>query len=149
MRHLRKFNESRDIPNSIEDILLDITDLGYLSRIEHILWTKVEGDSSRSDACVLTIYDKRSNEYKGMICIEEIIETLERLVSYLESEGYKLEDLSQRQLESIIQTNQKDAKSNQKFKISINDYVSTKFFTQDNKWYINSTSLSFDFKKQL
>ena len=70
-------------------------------------------------------------------------------MSYLESEGYKLEDLSQRQLESIIQTNQKDAKSNQKFKISINDYVSTKFFTQDNKWYINSTSLSFDFKKQL
>ena len=69
MRHLRKFNESRDLPNSIEDILLDITDLGYLSRIEHILWTKVEGDSSRSNACSLTIYDKRSNEYKGMIYI--------------------------------------------------------------------------------
>jgi hypothetical protein len=148
MRHLKKFNESKETPTSIEDILLDITDLGYLSRIEHIFWTKVEGDSGRNDVCLLAIYDKKSNDYKGMMCVDEIIDTIERLVSYLESEGYNLENICQQKLESIRQTSEKDANGDpQKFTIEIDKYNVMVFFTKNGKWYINSTSISFEFRK--
>jgi hypothetical protein len=151
MRHLRKFNEAKEIPNLIEDILLDITDLGYLSRIEYIFWTKVEGDHDRSDSFQITIYDKKSNSYDGMMYIEEIIDTIESLVSYLESEGYKLQNNSEKKLEFIRLTNKKDPSSCE-FKMqstNIDQYTSMQILSnkKDNKWYISSTSISFEFRK--
>ena len=77
MKHLRKFNESKELPLSIEDILLDITDLGYLSKVEHVLWTKVEGES-RNTSCKITIYNKKFDRRPGTIdgmCIDDILNT--------------------------------------------------------------------------
>jgi hypothetical protein len=84
MKYLKKIFESDKVidTNILGDILLEITDLGYLSHIENSWWS-----DDRSSSIVLTLYGKNQT---SSIYPDEIMDAIERLIDFLDGEGYRL-----------------------------------------------------------
>ncbi len=80
-----KYNEARSIvdSNNLGDILDDLVDLGYVCRVKSDWW------SDRSCLVEIWVYSMEgiSKEYQP-IYVTDFLPTIERLVSYLETEDY-------------------------------------------------------------
>lgn len=103
MKYLKTFNESKSMidTNILGDILQELTDLGYLSHVESSWWS-----DDRSNGISICIYGK--DEYdKNIGCDvayiypDEVMESVERIVDFLKSEGYEAEDYSKKAIEGI------------------------------------------------
>lgn len=103
MKHLKKFNESNLMldTNTLGEILQDITDLGYLSHVESSWWS----DDRRNGIHICIYgkdeYDKNFNCNVAYIYPDEVMEVIERLVEFLGSENYGLEESSKKSIEAI------------------------------------------------
>jgi hypothetical protein len=91
MKHLRKFNESGQMidTNNLSDILEDIIELGHTCHVQSDWW------SDRGCSIDIVIYGDRErictgrgNSSIGYIYVPDFLPTLQRLVSYLETEDY-------------------------------------------------------------
>ena len=84
------------------------------------------------------------------MCIDDILNTVEHLVEYLESEGYYQYD-DGKKLEAIKEVAQKDASEKQNIvsKLDNQGYIQSSigFFTQNGQWFINDISISFEFRR--
>lgn len=104
MKYLKKIFEANEMldTNILGDILQEITDLGYLSHVESSWWS----DDRHGNGISICIYgkdeyDKNFNCNVAYIYPDEIIEVVERLVDFLNGEGYKLEESSKKEIEVI------------------------------------------------
>jgi hypothetical protein len=103
MKFLKRFNESKYMfdTNELGDILQELTDIGYLSHVESSWWS-----DDRSSGINICIYGKREYDKKincNIDCIypNEVIPVVERLVGFLNTEGYRPEDSSVKTIEVI------------------------------------------------
>lgn len=94
MKYLKKIFENNKVidTNILGDILLEITDLGYLSHIESSWWS-----DDRTSSIVLTLYGKNGT----YIYPDEILDAIERIVEFLDGEGYTLFGNGEKVLEVI------------------------------------------------
>jgi len=151
MRYIKKFNENNSwvsiISEEISDILLEVTDLGYYCHIETSQWTNNRNNSVR--ICIYgkeeTIWDNGYRLKIGFLYPDEVLETIERLVSYLESIGYYLGDSNKKELETI--RNIKSLEKNKKeivIKLSLYSQIILVWDDKINNYKIQNTiSLSF------
>lgn len=88
---IRRFNESKSMldTNNINDILLDLRDMGYNYYIESVIWGN--DNSNRINICIYGRSVKVEDDMIDtidMIYYNEILEFVERINDYLKSEGY-------------------------------------------------------------
>lgn len=76
MKNIKSYNEAFNT-NTLEDILIDITDEGYT-------WDLVNTTKSNGTS-IVSIYINNTVEFD----IKKIKETAQRILKYLESDGYK------------------------------------------------------------
>ena len=104
MKHLRKFNESSQMidTNNLSDILEDIIELGNTCHVQSDWW------SDRGCSIDIVIYgDKerictgRGNSSIGYIYVPDFLPTLQRLVSYLETEEYSPDENTNKRIKII------------------------------------------------
>ena len=88
MKHLKTYNESyvisseNELENSIKDILLDLSDIGYeynLSFVNH---------KKRITLIDVVIINNKPKIFGEIALNNEIKEVIDRLSSYLDSEGF-------------------------------------------------------------
>ena len=158
MRYLKTYQlfESSEMldTNIISDLLQEITDMGYRSHVETSWWS----DDNKSNKIEITIYGK--TEYVKNIGKEhmdceidfvypgEVMDTVDRLVSYLKSEGYSLYDEYEKILNHIRKRESMVPAKSPRKKIKISEYSVLEFIWDDktNDWKITYT-LSLAFKK--
>jgi hypothetical protein len=87
--------------NILGDILQEITDLGYLSYVESLWWSDDRGNSIRITIYGKDEFDKKFNCNVAYIYPDEVIEVMERLVEFLSSENYSLEEGSRKSIDVI------------------------------------------------
>ena len=101
MKHLRKFNESSQMidTNNLSDILEDIIELGH---VQSDWW------SDRGCSIDIVIYGDRErictgrgNSSIGYIYVPDFLPTLQRLVSYLETEEYSPDENTNKRIKII------------------------------------------------
>ena len=103
MKHIKRYkifegNFMLDT-NILDDILQEITDLGYLSHVNSSWWSA----NDRSNGISVCIYGK--DEYDKIIGCEvayiypdEVMEVIERLIDFLGSKGYKPYDKDKKEI---------------------------------------------------
>lgn len=103
MKYLKKIFETNEMldTNILGDILQEVTDLGYLSHVESSWWS-----DDRGNGISICIYGKNEHDKEfdcdvAYIYPDEIIEVVERLVDFLNSEGYNLEESSKKTIDVI------------------------------------------------
>lgn len=103
MKYLKKIFESNLMldTNILGDILQEITDLGYLSHVESSWWSDDRGNGISICIYGKNEYDKDFGFDVAYIYPDEIMEVVERLVEFLNSEGYKLEESSKKTIDVI------------------------------------------------
>ena len=148
MKHLKKFNESKDMfdTNELGDILQELTDIGYLSHVESSWWSDDRGNGVSICIYGKHEYDKNFNCDVDYIYPNEVIPVVERLVIFLNSEGYHPEDYSTKTIE-VIKSRPTEKK---KREIDITTSRTSKVtFRWDDKIgeYKISGSLSLDFRQ--
>ncbi len=120
MKHIKSYKifESNFMldTNILGDILQEITDLGYLSHVESRWWSDDRGNSIRIIIYGKDEYDKKFNCNVAYIYPDEVIEVIERLVEFLSSENYSLEENSKKAIEVI--KNRPTEKTNDEIKTS-------------------------------
>ena len=83
MKYLKEFNESNILDiDIINDILLDVSDEGYESKVRS---TNVKTGGIFSKQIEIEIFNREKENF-----YEDVIETVERLKDYIESENYIL-----------------------------------------------------------
>jgi hypothetical protein len=87
--------------NILGDILKEITDLGYLSYVESNWWSDDRGNSIKIIIYGKDEFDKKFNCNVAYIYPDEVIEVMERLVEFLSSENYSLEEGSRKSIDVI------------------------------------------------
>lgn len=87
--------------NILGDILKEITDLGYLSYVESNWWSDDRGNSIKIIIYGKDEFDKKFNCNVAYIYPDEVIEVMERLVEFLSSENYLLEEGSRKSIDVI------------------------------------------------
>ena len=141
MKYLKKIFENNKVidTNILGDILLEITDLGYLSHIESSWWS-----DDRSSSIVLTLYGK-NRTYD--IYPDEIIDAIERLVEFLDGEGYTLFSNGEKILE-IIKNRPTEVQGVSKLleiPVDLYNKVGMKWDEKTNQ-YIVTTSIGLEFR---
>ena len=126
MKHLKRIFESKFMidTNYLGDMLQEISDIGYLSHVESNWWSDDRGNSIK-----ITIYGK-SGKAVGVshgvsgdyIYLDEAMEVIERLISYLNSEGYLLDQPSDKKIQVIKQ--RPTTKTESEIKIETSKYSS-------------------------
>jgi len=103
MKYLKKIFEGNSMldTNTLSDILQDITDLRYLSHVESSWWS--DYSPNRIKIC---IYGKKEWDDKfkcevAYIYPDDIMEVVERLIDFLESEKYTLEEGDKKEIDVI------------------------------------------------
>jgi len=91
MKHISKFNESRSMidTNNLSDILDELVEIGHVCHVQSDWWSDRKcsisivtyGDSER-------ICTGRGNSAIGYVYVPDFLPTLQRLISYLETEDY-------------------------------------------------------------
>lgn len=104
MKYLKRFNESSDNKVSyiynIRDILLDLDDLGYTTRVLPFNDWRTNISSSESDGISVEITNPSgfglfgSTKPKDDKNINECFETILRVIDYMKQEGYKPLDIN-------------------------------------------------------
>lgn len=81
--HIKSFNESKSMldSNNLNDILLDIKDMGYDYYVQTIYWSNDNGNR-----IVVTFYAPDDN---NTLYYKDIGEYIERIGDYLKTEGYE------------------------------------------------------------
>jgi hypothetical protein len=97
MKHLKKFNESGQMidTNNLNDILQDIIELGYTCHVESHWWSDSENTIS------IIIYGKSDRSILRFIDIQEILPEIERLIYYLSTEDYLMDDSSEKRIQTL------------------------------------------------
>lgn len=103
MKYLKRFNESKDMfdTNELGDILQELTDIGYLSHVESSWWSDDRGNGVSICIYGKPEYDKNFNCDVDYIYPNEVIPVVERVVSFLNAQGYHPEDYSTKTIEVI------------------------------------------------
>ena len=103
MKYLKKIFEDNSMldTNILGDILQEITDLGYLSHVESSWWSDDRGNGISICIYGKDEYDKLFNCNVAYIYPDEVVEVMERLVDFLNSEGYTLEATSKKTIDAI------------------------------------------------
>ena len=148
MKHLKRIFEGKTMidTNNLGDILQEITDLGYLSHVESSWWSQDDRKNSIG-ICIYgkNEYDKQFNCEVDYIYPDEVIEVIERLIDYLELEGYSLGVDDKKELESIKE--RPTTKTKDELKISISKYNAVTLRWDDKtKGYKVCYSLSLEFR---
>ena len=103
MKYLKKIFEANEMldTNILGDILQEVTDLGYLSHVESSWWS--DDTTNGISICIYgkNEHDKDFNCDVAYIYPDEIMEVVERLVDFLNGEGYNLEESSKKTIEVI------------------------------------------------
>ncbi len=123
MKHLKRIFEGKSMidTNNVGDILQEITDLGYLSHVESSWWSRDDrGNTIRICIYGKSEYDKKFNCNVDYIYPNEIIEVVERLISYLGSEGFSLGEDNKKEIESIKE--RPTTKTKDELKLSVSRY---------------------------
>ena len=104
MKHLRKFNESRTMidTNNLSDILDELVEIGHVCHVQSDWWSDREcsiniviyGDRER-------ICTGRGNSSIGYVYVPDFLPTLQRLVSYLETEDYSPDENTNKRIKII------------------------------------------------
>ena len=91
MRYIRKYNESRTMidTNNLSDILGDLVEIGHVCHVQSDWWSDKEcsiniviyGDRER-------ICNGRGSSEIGYVYVPDFLPTLQRLISYLETEDF-------------------------------------------------------------
>lgn len=153
MKYLKKIFESNLMldTNDIGDILQEISDLGYLSNVESNWWSDDSGN--RISICIYgkKEYDKKFNCEVAYIYPDDIMEVVERLVDFLGTENYVLEEDSKKTIEAIknrpIEPVKKGFIKNFEIKLPISKMRAVNMRWDENKEvYKISYSLSISFR---
>jgi hypothetical protein len=122
MKYLKKIFEGKSMldTNNLGDILLEITDLGYLSHVESGWWSDDRGNDIRITIYGKDEYDKQFNCEVAYIYSDDIMEVIERLIRYLGDEGYSLDTNHKKEIEVI--KNRPTTKTKDEIKISISKF---------------------------
>lgn len=82
---LKNFNESKSMldSNNLNDILIDLSDIGYEYYIQTIYWSNRNGNRIN-----ITFYGPESNK-SNMLYYDDLGEYIERINNYLNGEGYE------------------------------------------------------------
>ena len=149
MKYLKKIFENNKVidTNILGDILLEITDLGYLSHIGSSWWS-----DDRSSSIVLTLYGKDTKapttsftNSTSDIYPDEIMDAIERIVEFLDGEGYRLFGNGEEILEII--KNRPTEVQGKLLKIPVgHNKVDMKWDEKTNQ-YIVTTSIGLEFRQ--
>ena len=103
MKHLKNIFEANTMldTNTLGDILQEITDLGYLSHVESSWWSDDRGNGISICIYGKEEYDKTFGCNVSYIYPDEVMDVMERLVDFLNSEGYNLEESSKKTIDAI------------------------------------------------
>jgi hypothetical protein len=103
MKYLKKIFESNLMldTNILGDILQEITDLGYLSHVESGWWSDDRGNDISVCIYGKDEYDKQFDCDVAYIYPDEVMEVVDRLVDYLASEKYILDESCKKEIEII------------------------------------------------
>ena len=103
MKYLKKIFEANTMldTNTLGDILQEITDLGYLSHVESSWWSDDRGNGISICIYGKDEYDKAFGCNVSYIYPNEVMDVMERLVDFLNSEGYNLEESSKKTIDAI------------------------------------------------
>ena len=141
MKHLRKFNESGQMidTNNLNDILEDIIELGYKCHVESHWW------SDRENSISLIMYGK---DDKRFIDIQEVLPELERLISYLSTEDYLMDDTSEKRIQTFRDVPSEKTKQNIMISISNMSKIDLVWNKELNKYEMEG-SLSLYFREKI
>jgi len=149
MKYLNSYKlfESKSMldSNIISDIMVDIIDLGYNCHVETDWWSE-EGRNG-INICIYGIdeYDKKIGCDVGYIYPDDVLETIERLVDYLKSEGYDLDEIGKKEVELIkncgtgskLHLDREWPKNRDvKKRTGTNSQVTFRFDEEKNKWKV-------------
>lgn len=103
MKYLKKLFEANQMldTNILGDILQEITDLGYLSHVESSWWSDDRGNGISICIYGKDEWDKEFGCNVAYVYPDEVMEVVERLVEFLNGEGYTLEESSKKEIEVI------------------------------------------------
>lgn len=148
MKHLKRIFEEKTMidTNNLGDILLEITDLGYLSHVKSSWWSQDDSGNSIS-ICIYgkDEYDKKFNCEVAYIYPDEVIEVIERLIDYLELEGYSVSLDNKKEVEAIKKRPTTKTKDELKIGISKNNSVTLRWDDKTNGYKV-PYSLSLEFR---
>jgi hypothetical protein len=141
MKHLRKFNESGQMidTNNLNDILEDIIELGYKCHVESHWW------SDRENSISLIMYGKDDRRF---IDIQEVLPELERLISYLSTEDYLMDDTSEKRIQIFGDVPSEKTKQNIMISISNMSKIDLVWNKELNKYEMEG-SLSLYFREKI
>lgn len=122
MKYLKKIFEAKSMldTNNLGDILQEITDLGYLSHVQSHWWSDDRGNDISITIYGKNEYDKKFECEVAYIYPDDIIEVVERLVRYLLTEGYKIEEDGSKKIDAI--NKRPTTKTKDKIEVSISRY---------------------------
>lgn len=152
MNHLKKYNESHysvvDM-DTIYDILRDVTDIGYLCRVENEWWSDEEHEN-RIGICIYGI----DAGYSSYIGVDDISDPLQRLVGYLKTRGHFPEYATDEKIKYIKSVNDSAKKwNNENIELKLSKKID-KYNVIDLSWdekkkmyMIDSNNISFHFKE--
>jgi len=141
MKHLKKFNESGQMidTNNLNDILQDIIELGYKCHVESHWW------SDRENSISLIMYGKDDRRF---IDIQEVLPELERLISYLSTEDYLMDDTSEKRIQTFRDVPSEKTKQNIRISISSMSKIDLVWNKELNKYEMEG-SLSLYFREKI
>lgn len=144
MRHLKKFYESGQMidTNNLNDILQDIIELGYKCHVESHWW------SDRENSISLIIYGKKDRSVLGFIDIQEVLPELERLINYLSTEDYSMDDSSEKRIQKLMNVPSEKTKQNIEIPISSTSRIDLVWNKDLNKYEMQG-SLSLYFRESI
>jgi hypothetical protein len=144
MKHLKKFNESGQMidTNNLNDILQDIIELGYTCHVESHWWSDSENSID------VTIYGKKDRSVLGFIDIQEVLPELERLINYLSTEDYSMDDSSKKRIQTFKDVPSEKFKQNFEVPISNTSRIDLVWNKDLNKYEMQG-SLSLYFRENL
>ena len=144
MKHLRKFNESGQMidTNNLNDILQDIIELGYTCHVESSWWSDSENRIN------ITIYGRKDRSVIGFIDIQESLPEIERLINYLSTEDYSMDDSSEKRIQTFRNVPSEKTKQNIEVPISNTSRIDLVWNKDLNKYEMQG-SLSLYFRENI
>lgn len=147
MRYIRKYNESRTMidTNNLSDILGDLVEIGHVCHVQSDWWSDREcsiniviyGDRER-------ICTGRGNSAIGYIYVPDFLPTLQRLISYLETEDYFPDENTSKRIKIIEESmTWKDPLKDSQ--VAISEARAPKRISKDQKSIIISSMSKIDF----
>lgn len=157
MKYLKKiFESNKSVDNStLQDILLEITDLGYLTRVESVWWADPE-KPERSSYISICIYGRKArfkDAHSGFdmdhyyLYRDEIMEVVDKLIEYLSTEDYNLVEDGKKIID-VIKNKIPTKKTKDEINIKTSQYGQITLEWDDSiKGYKIGNAVSLEFRK--